>query len=75
MMVVPAAIAVTPPALLMLAIDALLLLHTPPVVVAVKVLVVDLHILVGPDIVPALGAGLTVILAVVVAVPQPLVTV
>ena len=70
----PAATPVTIPAELTVAIELLLLLHTPPVVASFNVVVADGQTVVVPVIVPAPGNGLTVTAAEVVAVPQLLVT-
>ena len=70
----PAATPVTIPVVPILAF-ALLVLHVPPVTVSVIVVAAPTHTVEEPDITPAFGAGLTVIVLVEVAVPQPLVTV
>ena len=70
----PAATPVTIPVVPILAF-ALLVLHVPPVTVSVMVVVAPVHTVDAPEIAPAFGAGLTVIVLVAVAVPQPLVTV
>ena len=54
---------------------ALPALHTPPVAASVKLMVEPPHTVVGPLIVPALGAGLTVMSTEALPVPQALVTV
>ena len=54
---------------------ALLLVHTPPEDVSVSVVFAPTQMVVVPPIVPALAAGLTVTVAVAVAVPQLFVTV
>ena len=72
---VPVAIPVTVPVALIDAMAALLLLQVPPVVASVRVVFAPVHTVVAPLMVPALGAGLTVITLVAVAVPQLLVTV
>jgi hypothetical protein len=66
---------VTTPAVLTVAREASLLLQVPPVPVVVKLIVVPVHTVLGPLIVPALGMGNTVIGLVLRAVPQALVTV
>ena len=53
----------------------LLLLHTPPALALLRVVVEDAQTVVVPVIVPAFGNGLTVTTAVVLATPQLLVTV
>ena len=53
----------------------LLLLQVPPVTALVRVIDDPLHTVVGPEMVPAVGPGLTVTMAVSKAVPQLLVTV
>ena len=55
--------------------DASLLLHTPPVAVALSVMPAPTHTAVGPLMVPATGAGATVTPSVVNALAQPVVTV
>ena len=70
----PAVAPVTTPVVLILATAALLLLHTPPVVASVRVEVAPMHIVVVPLMAATLGEGLTVIVAVAVAVPHALVT-
>jgi hypothetical protein len=47
--------------------------HTPPLTASVSVIVLATHTLGKPEIVPAFGSGLTVIVLVAVAVPQTLV--
>ena len=71
----PSATPVTKPVVFTEAIEALLVLHTPPETASVKDVVVPGHTVVVPDIVPAFGSGLTAIADVAVAVPQVLVTV
>ena len=48
--------------------------HTPPPVASVSVVVVPIHNEEAPDILPAEGTGLTVIVFDADAEPQPLVT-
>jgi hypothetical protein len=74
MVVLPTNIPDTTPAPLIVAIDVLLLLQTPPGAPSVNVVVEPTHTLVAPTIVPATGKGLTVIGSVATAVPQALVT-
>lgn len=65
----------TPVALLMLAIVVLLLTHVPPVEVLVKVPLVPVQMVAGPDSVPAEVGEPTVTTKLETAVPQLLVTV
>jgi hypothetical protein len=60
---------------LTVALAVLLLLHVPPLTLSVSVIVAPSHTLEDPDIVPATGSGLTVIMVVVAAAPQPFVIV
>ena len=62
------------PAELTVAIALLVLLQVPPVAVSESVMLVPVHTLDAPEIVPASGSGLTVIVLIAVAVPQPFVT-
>lgn len=55
--------------------DVLSLLHTPPVVASLKVMLLPTHSLVPPVIGATTGAGLMVSVLVIVPVPQMLVTV
>ena len=71
----PVLTAVTIPVLPTVATAVLSLLHVPPVAVSVKVIVVPVHIVPPPPIVPALTEVPIVIPSVAVAVPQPVVTV
>ena len=71
---VPAVTPVTIPDMPIVATAVLLLLHTPPVVVLLNVIVAVAQTIAVPVIVPATGNGLTVTFTVVVAVPQLLVT-
>jgi hypothetical protein len=59
----------------MVATDVLPLVHTPPVTALLNVVVAPAHTVAVPVIEPADGAALTVTAAMVVAVPQSLVTV
>ena len=61
----------TPPTTVALALPVL---HEPPKVPSVKVMIEPIHTLELPEMVPALGNGLTVTVEVAVAVPQLLVT-
>jgi hypothetical protein len=72
MYAVPATTGVTTPEELTEATDGLPLLHTPPVVVSLKVIVVPTATLSGPVIDPALGNGLIVAILVACDVPQVL---
>ena len=76
MVAAPALTPVTVPVLAStVAIEASLLLHTPPVVVLLSVLVVPLHIVVVPVIAPMVGTDKTVSIAVAVsAQPNTLLT-
>ena len=74
-MALPAAIPVTIPVALTVAFVTSLLLQVPPLTDAVRVDEVPMHTVVEPLIVPALGAGFTVIACVAEPVPQLLVTV
>ena len=74
MVAVPAVTPVTIPDVPIVATAVLLLLHTPPVVVLLNVVVEVAQTIAVPVIVPATGSGLTVTFTVVVAVPQLLVT-
>ena len=76
MVVLPAVTPVTLPSVLpTVAIDGLLLVHTPPVVASPRVMLLPAHSKVAPDIAATTGAGLMVSALVVVPVPQILVTV
>ena len=75
MVVEPAAKPVTTPVLLTDATDVVLLLHTPPLVASVSVVVKPAQTVDVPVMVPALGVALTVTAFVAAAVPQVLVTV
>jgi len=74
MVAVPAATPVTIPVPLMIATLVLPLLHTPPVVSLLNVVVAVAHSTVVPVIVPALGIAFTVIICEVAVVLQLLVT-
>ena len=71
----PAVTPVTTPPALTDAIPAAPELHVPPVLVALSVMVVDRQTVEGPEMVPAVGVGLTVTVYVALAVPQLVVTV
>jgi hypothetical protein len=58
----------------MVATAVLLLLQPPPLMLAVRLVVAASHTVAVPLMVPAAGAGFTVILLVAIAVPQLLVT-
>lgn len=73
-MALPAAMPVTVPVALTLAIAALLVVHVPPEVALLSVVVALWQTVCVPVIVPALGTGTTVTSAVSLAVPQLLVT-
>ena len=75
MVAVPADMPVTTPVLPIVATPELLLLHTPPALALLNVIVDASQTVVVPVIVPAFGNGLTVTTAVVLATPQLLVTV
>ena len=75
MVVVPGAIPVTTPVALIVATPVLTLLHIPPGVPSLRLVVAVGHTVKVPVIVPALGVALTVTTAVAAAVPQLLVTV
>ena len=64
MVVVPAVKPLTIPLVPIVATAVLLLLHTPPVVVSISVVVPPAHKLRGPPIEPTIGSGLTVTIAV-----------
>jgi hypothetical protein len=70
MVTVPAATPVTTPAALTAPIDALLLLHVPPAIESVKVIVVPAHTTDAPLIVPADVLPPTVTVAVRLIAPQ-----
>jgi len=70
MVVEPAAIPLTTPAVLTVPAAVLELLHAPPPVASLKVIVAFVHTALAPVIEPALGSGLTTIACVAVALPQ-----
>ena len=70
MVVVPDTPPVTTPEVSTEAIEALLLLHTPPVTASVSVITAPAHTLSAPKIVPASGSAFTVTLYVDDNVPQ-----
>ncbi len=71
----PVSAPVTVPPVLTVAAAVLLLLQLPPAAASVSRVEEPLHIAEAPEIVPALGSALTLKVAVVLAVPQLLVTV
>ena len=71
----PVAMPVTVPVLFTVAMAALLVLQVPPLAASVSVVLVPVHTVVLPLMVPAVADGLTVMACVAVAVPQLLVTV
>ena len=73
-MAVPNATPVTTPVLLTEAIEVLELLHVPPETLSDSGVVEPAQTVVVPDILPAVGKGLTVTDDVALAVPQLLVT-
>ena len=75
MIAVPATTPVTVPAVLMLAMVGLPLLHAPPLAVLVNVVVAATHTLDAPLMVPADAVAVTVTVCVAAVVPQLLVTV
>ena len=75
MVAVPARTPVTRPVALTEAMLEADVLHVPPVTVLVNATLTPVQSEEEPETVPAFGAGLTVIVAVAVAVPQPVVTV
>ena len=74
-MTVPPATPLTIPDELTVALAVLLLLHVPPAVASLNVVVAPLHTDAVPVIVPAVGAALTVTTLVATAAPQLLITV
>ena len=60
MVAIPAPVPVTTPVLPTVAMAVLLLLHTPPGAPSIRLMVLPTHTLVGPLMVPALAARLTV---------------
>ena len=75
MVVVPAAMPVTTPAVLTVPLAGVMLLHTPPLTDGVSVVVAATHTVAVPVSVPAFGRGFTVAMLVAAAVPQLFVTV
>ena len=75
MVVVPDVTPVTKPAELMVATDVLVEDQEPPAVASVNMVVAVVHTDDAPDMLPALGNGLTVITCVAYAEPHPVVTV
>ena len=73
-MAVPLLMPLTTPVGFTLAIAALLVVHVPPPIVEVSVVVDPVQTVVAPDIVPAADVVLIVTVAVAVAVPQLLAT-
>lgn len=72
---VPGVTPVTIPVLAIVAMPVELLLHMPPPVASVKLVVAPVHTVAVPVILPAFGNGLTVMVEVALALPQPFVTV
>src|SRR5262249_44868017 len=70
MVTVPVLTPVTMPVLPTVAMDVLLLLHTPPGAASESVIVPAIHTVVGPLMVPALAAGVTVSVEVVKQLPM-----
>ena len=70
MVSVPADTPVTMPPVLIVAMALLLVLHVPPVVPSVMVVVADVHKVVAPLMLPALGNGLTVTVADCPVIPE-----
>lgn len=68
--VVPADRPLTKPVLLTVAILVVPLLHTPPVVASVNDVVAPAHTVDAPVIIPAMGNGLMLTVAVATAIPQ-----
>lgn len=75
MRAVPAAMAVTTPVASTDAIVALLLVQVPAEPVVVSVVVAPTQVVEAPETIPASGSALTVMVLLVVAVPQLLITV
>ena len=76
MVAVPADVPVTTPvAAPTAATAALLLLHVPPATASVRVAVVPVQTVVAPVMVPAVAAGLTVMVRVLLTAPHAAVTV
>ena len=75
MVVFPAATPVTFPVLASMdATAGVLLVHTPPEMLSLKIILAPIHTAVGPLIVPAFGKGFTVKADDAVEVPQTVVT-
>ncbi len=74
MVTTPESTPVTMPLVPMVATAVLPLLHTPPLTELLKVVVASSQSTKTPDIVPDTGAGLTVTVCVLCAVPQLLLT-
>ncbi len=72
---VPAATPVTTPDEFIVAMLVALLYHEPPVPVELRVVVLPVHTVAVPEIVPANGNGLTVTIFVATPVPHAAVTV
>ncbi len=72
-MAVPAVTPVTTPDELTVALAVLLLLHAPPVTVALRAMLLPAQTVVAPEMVPAEGVLFTVTFIVATAVPQLLV--
>ena len=75
MLAVPAVMPLTTPLVPTVATEVLLLLHVPPAVALLSVVVLPAVSVAVPVMVPADGNGLTVITLAAAAVPQLLVTV
>ena len=75
MVLVPVDSPVTTPDVLMVAVVVLATLHVPPVAVLLIVMVAPTQTTVGPERVPASGAGFTVTTLVATCVPQALIMV
>ena len=74
MATVPEVRPVTLPVLLTVAMVALLVVQLPPVVVSVSIMVLPAHTVDGPLIAPTTVPGVTVMVSLVAAVPQVVVT-
>ena len=70
----PVATAVTSPAAVTVAVPVALLLHVPPLTPSDREVVVPVHIVTAPVIVPAFGSALMVSMLDALVVPHPLVT-
>jgi hypothetical protein len=75
MVTLPAVTPVTTPDASTVATDAVPLLHTPPPIASARVRVAPAQTVLPPVMLPAVGVALTVTAAVVVALPQLLLTV